>query len=413
MTVQDHPLFREEALQHRADRLQGNVNIATPLSWQVIGYLLLVVLIIVAIFLFEGSYSRVETVSGSIALDTGVATIVPSRPGVVADVEVVEGQAVSSGQRLVLIRAEERMMGGGTEPDRISASLERQDVQLAAQGRLLMEAADADRDRLDAQIAGDRTEISELNGQIADQQLLIASATADYDNAVKVAEGGFVSRRDIEQRKAAILSRRQELARLQQALVAKRTDIAQASSAITQSAMTARAQVATAQSDRAALSRQMAEAELARGYAVTSPVAGTVTALTARLGQPVTPSKQLMLVVPMGAKPRAELLVPTAASGFLAPGQEVRLSIDAFPYQTFGTVPGLVTAVSRATVNREEPNEPDKGYLVTVSVPRPWVEAFGRKRPLLPGMTLSARIVTERRSLVAWLFEPLLAVGKR
>ena len=52
-------------------------------------------------------------------------------------------------------------------------------------------------------------------------------------------------------------------------------------------------------------------------------------------------------------------------------------------------------------------------YLVTAELDEPFVTAFGRRQPLLPGMTLSARIVTERQSLLQWLFQPLFAVGRR
>lgn len=65
-----------------------------------------------------------------------------------------------------------------------------------------------------------------------------------------------------------------------------------------------------------------------------APIAGRVTALTARVGQPPSPQSQLMAIAPIGAKLRAELAVPSAAISFVKPGQEVRLTIDAFPLST-------------------------------------------------------------------------------
>ena len=139
-----------------------------------------------------------------------------------------------------------------------------------------------------------------------------------------------------------------------------------------------------------------------------------MTAITGRVGQAAAQGQPLMAVMPAGSRPRAELYVPTQAAGFLAVGQEVRLAVDAFPYQRFGTVTARIaqiasTAVPRATA--EGGTIPV--YLVTVELGAPFVTAFGRRQPLLPGMTLSARIVTERRSLFEWLFEPLFAVGQR
>jgi membrane fusion protein len=48
-----------------------------------------------------------------------------------------------------------------------------------------------------------------------------------------------------------------------------------------------------------------------------------------------------------------------------------------------------------------------------VALDRAAVSAFGRDEPLVSGMTLSARIVTEKQSLLEWLFEPLFAVQRR
>lgn len=406
-------LFRKEVLQHRADRLYGDVNIATPIAWQAIGFLLLIALVVAIVFLSLASYSRVETVPGEVVLDKGVATILPSRAGIVSRILVSEGQRVHAGDKLAIVRAEESLITGPTAPERIRDALSQQDARLADQGRLLLLAAGADQARLKAQINGDLLAVPKLESQIADQKELIATADADYSNAIEVARGGFISKRDIQDRQATVLLRRQQLAQLEQSLSDKRADVAQAQRMMMQTVMSAEAQAANAQSGRAGLSQQLVQADIATGYAITSPVEGTVTALTARLGQPAATDQQLMLVMPARSRPNIELYVPTTAAGFIAPGQEVRLSINAFPYQTFGTVKARVTAVARAAMSRQSPNGPVPVYLVIATLSEPWVTAFGQKQPLLPGMTLSARIITERRSLIEWLFEPLFAVRKR
>lgn len=400
-------------MRHRADRLHGSVSLATPLAWQAIGFLLLTALVVTIGFLASASYARVEVVSGAVTLDKGVATIIPSRAGVVAALEVSEGERVRAGDVLARIRSEEDLIGGETAPDRIRAALGQQDSRLAAQGGLLVEAAEADQARLREQIGGLAAELDSLAGQIADQRRLVEVAGSDYQRVQQVAADGFISRRDLEARQAALLSRRQELGQLEQLRASKAAAIAEARRSMAQSGATAQAQLASAQGERAALAQRLAEVDLARGYAITSPIDGVVTALTARLGQPATTQQQLMMVVPAQAETRVELNVPTAAAGFLRRGQEVRLAIDAFPYQQFGTVPARVADVSTATIAREGPNGPVPVYLVTAELPRPWISAFGRRQPLLPGMTLNARIVTEKRSLLQWLFQPIFAVRNR
>jgi membrane fusion protein len=292
-------------------------------------------------------------------------------------------------------------------------SLAQQDRQLASQASFLLSAAAAERARLQETIRGAQQEIDGLDRQIADQQQLIALAENQFKDAQSIAAKGFISRRDLDERQATVLGRRQQLAQLRQARSAKLTSIADARRSIAEASANARAQAVSVQSQRTQLDQQMAQFDAAKGYALTSPVSGTVTALTARMGQPASQAQQLMVVVPDGGRTRVELYVPTSAAGFLKKGQEVRLAVDAFPYQTFGTVDARISDISSTVIAKQT----DKGavpvYLVTAELARNSVEAFGNARPLVPGMSLTARIVTRRQSLFEWLFEPLFAVSRR
>jgi len=407
-------LFRKEVLEHRGERLHGDVHLAVPLSWQLIGYLLLAALAVALIFLATASYSRVETVAGAIVLDKGVAPIVPSRPGVVTNLSVREGQRVAAGDPLVRIRAEEDLADGATMPAQVMEALAEQDRRLASQSVLTMEAASAEQARLGAAIAGFAREIESLDAQIAAQRRLVEVADREYRSVQDVAGRGFISRRELEGREAALLARRQQLAQLEQARAAKDADLASARRAIAQTGASAQAQAAGVLSTRAELAQQRAQAQAAKGYTLTSPVAGTVTAVTARPGQPASPQQALMVVLPRDGRPRAELYVPTGAAGFLEVGQDVRLAVDAFPYQRFGTVAARIIEISGTAMPRALADGATVPvYLVTAELPDASVMAFGRRQPLLPGMTLTARIVTEERSLIEWLFEPLFAVRGR
>jgi membrane fusion protein len=410
----DNLLFRREAIQHRAERLYGDVNLAVPLSWQVIGYLLLAGLVTALFFLTTASYARVETVSGAIVLDRGVASILPTRRGTIAAINVREGQRVRAGDPLVGIRSDEDMTGGSTTSGRIIEALERQDERLASQSSLTLNAADDERSRLGAQMDGVRREVASIDAQILAQARLVEVAANEFKEVQAVAAKGFISRRDINQRETTLITRRQQLLQLEQSRVIKVADLAQAQRTIAQTNSTARSQAAGFESGRAQLAQRQVEIESGRGYVLAAPIDGTVTAVTARLGQPASDQHPLMMVMAAGSTPRAELEVPTQAAGFLAIGQEVRLAVDAFPYQRFGTVHARIVQISSVAVPRATPDGGTIGvYLVTAEFDAPQVMAFGRRQPLLPGMTLSARIVTRRQSLFEWLFEPLFAVGRR
>lgn len=408
------PLFRPEVAESRRERLHGDVSLAIPVSWQAIGYLIAAGLLVAGAFLALGSYARVETVAGMVVVDKGTTAITPTRAGVIADLAVREGQRVAAGTPLARIRAEEDLASGGTAPQRVISALRDQEGQLSSQGSLLLQAAAAERARLAASAEGLRQEIATLDQQIADQQRLVSLAEGDFSQVQNIAAKGFLSRRDIEARESALLARRQALSQLHQARAAKSANLAETGRAIAQAGASAQAEAAGVLSQRTELTQQLAQVEAAQGYTLTAPIAGMVTALTARLGQPAEPGRPLMTVMPNGGRKRVELYVPTSAAGFLSRGQEVRLSVDAFPYQRFGTVPARIAEIATTVIGRPGPNGAMVPvYLVTADLEEDSVRAFGRRQPLLPGMALTARIVTQKQSLFEWLFEPLFAVGRR
>lgn len=407
-------LFRKEVLERRADRLHGDVNLAVPVSWQLIGFALLAALFAAVLFLSFASYARVENVSGVIVLDRGIASIIPTRAGIVTALDAREGKQVKAGARLAEIRSEEAMTGGGTGPRRVMEALEQQDATLAGQSAMMMTAARAERARLAEQISGLTQEITSVDDQLVSQRRLVEVAENEFSSITGVAERGFISQRDLRAREEALLARRQQLSQLEQSRGAKTSQLAEARRGIAQAGASAQAQAAGVASSRAEVAQRRADVEAVRGYTLTSPITGTVTAVTARIGQPVSQQGALMIVVPNDAYPRAELYVPTNAAGFLAVGQEVRLAVDAFPYQRYGTVTAKISEISSVAIPRARPDGSTiPVYLLTAELTQSWVLAFGRKQPLLPGMALNARIVTEKQSLFQWLFEPLFAVGGR
>ena len=136
-------LFRSEALSHRHDRLAGNVAIAIPLSWQVIAYGLLGSLLATVTLLSLGSYARVETVPGVISPDKGVVIIVPSRPGVLTDLFVHDGEFVEKDTPLAVVRVDQDLRAGESVAALNAAAIANQDQSLSGQERENSHAADA------------------------------------------------------------------------------------------------------------------------------------------------------------------------------------------------------------------------------------------------------------------------------
>lgn len=407
-------LFLPAAIGRHRDRLTGDVAIAVPISWSAITYLIFGGLTVVLLFLSFASYSRVETAVGAVTPDKGISAILPTRTGTVVDVAVAEGQRVEAGDLLAQIRTEEDSGQALSSAQQVERAIARQDASLASQIDAANAAASAQQSQLVAQQAGYRSEIEQIRSQITIQQNLIETAQADLSRALEVAARGFISERDLRIREETLLARQQGLSQLNQSLSAKRAALAESERSSTQIAAQARATEANLAAARAQVGQQAASTAGSRSYAIRAPIAGTVTALTARVGQPASSQAPLMTIVPAGAELQAELAVPSSAIGFVEAGQEVSLAIDAFPYQRFGTIKGQVLTVAESALSQQDANGAVMAvYPVRVKLNAGAVTAFGRSKPLISGMTLSARIVTEKQSLLEWLFEPLYAVRRR
>lgn len=406
-------LFRPEALRGQ-DRLHGDVVLVPPVSWQVMGWFLLGTLIVTGLFLATARYARVTPVSGTIAGDRGVVRAIPVRAGIVAEILVREGQQVSAGTPLARILVATPDGQDSLEARRAEAIARREQILRSSEP----EAARATAARIEAlraQIRGEESELEGLSDQIAEQRNLVGSAETELERARGVAARGFVSRRDVLQREEILATRRQALSRLEQETGSRTARIASLRAELARAESEFALERAELSGRRAALAGEAAAGENASSFLVTAAASGTVTGIVAHRGDAVSPDRPILTIVPAGTRLTARLNVPPSAAGFVEPGQTVRLAVDAFPYQTYGTVTGRVDFVSAATVPVPLPDGSGttEAFLVQATLDRRSVEAFGREHPLRPGMTVDARIATRSRSLAEWLFEPLYAVARR
>jgi len=145
--------------------------------------------------------------------------------------------------------------------------------------------------------------------------------------------------------------------------------------------------------------------------------AGRITWLQAKPGATVTAGRTLGVMMPEGSQLFAELWVPSSAIAFVDVGTEVRLMYDAFPYQKFGVGHARIVKIARSPTSPEElPADlqaVESQYRLLAALDDQQMQAYGKALALAPGMRLKADLVLEKRSLLDWLLEPLLAAKRR
>jgi len=185
-------------------------------------------------------------------------------------------------------------------------------------------------------------------------------------------------------------------------------------------------QAELAETDRtiSTLEQEIAETEARRQIVVAAPQDGTVSAVQAELGSSANTTVPLLSIIPAGSTLQAQLFAPSRSIGFVAPGQNVLLRYEAFPYQRFGRSEGTVASVSRAAISPAELPQQLTGlttlydvnapiYRITVALAQQAVTAYGKPVPLQPGMQLEADVLLERRRLIDWVFDPLYTLVGR
>ena len=138
---------------------------------------------------------------------------------------------------------------------------------------------------------------------------------------------------------------------------------------------------------------------------ITAPVAGVVSDLRFKApGAVVGPGAVVLSVVPTGARKLVEVRVPSADIGFVKLGQTVDVKLQPFDSSIYGAVPGQVISIAGASV--QDPDDRRYYYKARIALDRQYVDTASRKYPIQVGMPLVADIKGPQRSVLRYIFQP-------
>jgi membrane fusion protein len=402
------PLFRMEVIEAGRERLAGTVVAASPPSSRLYTALLLCVAAIVVAILTFGSYATSARVRGIVAYDAGIARVYPSTTAEIRQIHVREGQYVAAGAPLVTLSLAQGVNGMSMQ----LSQLANQDAELARQVELADQIGSAEGRSLAQQRQSLSAAVASLESQhrIAGGQILLAEAATR--RAADLARQGAGTQRQVEDSRSALLARRGDAESLNERLIGQREALRAVEAQLAQRALETSRSRSVLLAQRASLAQQQAELARTDSLVLTAPISGQVGDVSTEVGQHARPDRSLVTIVPRGSQLEVWLYAPSRAVGFARPGQQVRLLFDAFPYQKYGAGRGTVTAVSR--VPTEPTNldtnlgidEPVFRLRVRIDEMAPHIPVD--QRAMRPGMTLTANLVLERRSLWEVLFNPFL-----
>ncbi len=403
-----------------------------------------------------GKVDIVAVATGKLVSHLHTQVVQPFEPAVVKAVHVRAGDTVKAGDVLIEFdRTAAVAERNHAERDRASASLDR--MRLIA---FLADQTTAAFDEIPAVMPSEiaRAE-AELDAQVADRDSRLATLTeerrqhvAERDQltltAAKLDETlPLIAQRSDIRTKAGNLGNSSLPAMLeaQQALVEAKAEIkitrakiaaldATIDSLDRKIAATAAEIRLTAMGDlQKALDREHvadeAFAKAARRVeqaSLRAPIDGTVQQMhVSAPGAVVTPAQQLLTIVPLDDGLQVEALVDNHDVGFVAAGQKVELKIDAYPFTRYGLLSGRVLSVDRDAEAAPPGSPPGQGslraadeadkieasgrlhYTVRIALEPGSLMVDGKPAHLMPGMSVSAEILTGKRRIIDFVLAPL------
>jgi hemolysin D len=131
------------------------------------------------------------------------------------------------------------------------------------------------------------------------------------------------------------------------------------------------------------------------------------------VGSVVRDAEPIVTLVPLDVPLEAEVSVSSLDIARVNVDMNVRVKLDAYPFQKFGTASGTVRVISRDTFSPTQQEvtagqSPVPFFRARVALTDTGLNAPGELVRLLPGMTVSAEIKVGRRTIISYILYPIV-----
>lgn len=407
-------LFRMEVVRARARRVEGEVLLVQPLSLRLLTAAVTALCVALLFFGCFGHFARTQIATGVLMPAAGALRLEAPQPGKLARIGVNVGDHVEAGQALADIVSAQLDATGASVDAHIAEQLERSLAGLQREEDDALHQADLEHERLRAAADDAERQHADVAEQYALQRKRQQLADDNLERTRQLATSGVIARAQLQELEQQTLSGKVQTLALAREQASAAAAAAEARNRLAQQPLEWAQHLASLHERRDELNQRLAQAHLAAGTTLRAPRAARVAALLARPGASVASGTPLVVLVDDAEPLQAELFIPSRAIGFIQPGQEVQLKLDAFPSQSYGTLRGRLIEISHAAL---APRELDVAtaltesvYVARVQLDAQTMRAYGEARALSAGMQLQADIVIDRPRIVDWLLEPLHAL---
>ena len=160
--------------------------------------------------------------------------------------------------------------------------------------------------------------------------------------------------------------------------------------------------------------QQVVRDDILKRTVLTSPVRGLVKNIRINtLGGVVTAGAPVMEIVPVDDQVLVELRIKPRDIGFVRVGHPVEIKLSAYDFTVYGSLHGTVDTLSPDAIGDGDRNQANSGaesgwYRALVRADASTLKAGGKPLTVLPGMVGTAEIRTGRRSVLSFILRPMM-----
>ena len=139
---------------------------------------------------------------------------------------------------------------------------------------------------------------------------------------------------------------------------------------------------------------------------IRSPVKGIVKLVgVTTLGAVIKPGEALVEIVPLDSGLIVEAKIKPQDRAFLHPGQVATVKVSAYDFSIYG---GLTAKLERISADTIKDEEGESFYHVYLRTEENTISHNGEELPIIPGMTVTAEILTGEKSVLDYILKPIL-----
>lgn len=410
-----------------------------PISAHVALWIVALLLTAAVIWSVIGKVDRIVVAPGKIATRTPMLVLQPFTTSRVVDIAVKPGDHVVKGQVLARFDpafAQADVSSLQQKVDSLTAQVQRLEAQLS--GRSFTAGPDDGAERAtqaqifaqemndyQASLSQRSARLSQIQSQIQVDETALPGLGEQFGMAQRVVDMYDRLQRqkaaatlDILRSRSALIDAQNKLQNTQgdrQRLIEQQTEVAQERQAFSekwrsshnQQLVDARQQLSEAVETLNKANRMQDFTQLI------APVDGVVQEVADRsIGSVLREAETLVTLVPDDADLYVEANVPSRDIGYLKLGDTVRVKLESYPFQRFGTASGVLTVINPdSTALKEKDDSSRLVYRVEVKLDDGARALLTRGIHLKPGLVASAEIKTGGETIASYILHPVLKIA--